>query len=451
MKHLFRAIKNAPKRYGALAVMLAAVIVPATLFAWGPNRTTYTVANPAKEVTFNSITDNPNYGDERNFVTVKDPATGNFVNEVTVEPGKEYEVRVLVHNNAHQDLGLVAQNTTLRTAVSTATGTRNAITGYVSADNAKPTQVHDDVFFKSAKNFNLAYVSGSARVYNNGYAAGGQGKAFSESMLTQQGAKLGYAAEADGKIPGCFQYINYVYFKVKPQFEKSADFAVQKKVSANDQNNFKDTITAKAGDIVDYRIEYKNTGEVRHDNVMVRDKLPANVSYVPGTTKLFNAQNPNGKVLTDGVTVNGVNIGSHNPNANSFVAFKAKVADADKIPCGTSKLTNTARVVTDYGVKEDVADVTVEKKCVEQPGKIEVCDLTTKKLVQIDAKMFDEKKHSKNLKDCEVTPVTPVEQTPEAPVTELPKTGAASIMAGAFALVGSSLGLWYATTRARGF
>ena len=38
---------------------------------WGPDRRTYTMTTPAKYAVFNSITDNPNYGDERNFVTTK--------------------------------------------------------------------------------------------------------------------------------------------------------------------------------------------------------------------------------------------------------------------------------------------------------------------------------------------------------------------------------------------
>jgi uncharacterized repeat protein (TIGR01451 family) len=477
MKNIFRAVTQAPKRYGIAAIIAAVAVVPATIFAWGPDRPTYTVANPAQEVTFNSITDNPNYGDERNFVTVKDPATGNFTDKVTVEPGKEYEVRVLVHNNAADTLNLKAVNTTLKTAISPNVAKKNAITGYVSADNANPAKIHDDVYFESDKNFNLAYVDGTARVYNSGYAAGGEGKAVSSSLFTQQGFKLGYAAEGDGIIPGCFKYINYVYFKVKPQFEQTADFAVQKKVSKADKNEWKDTMSVTAGETVDYRIEYKNTGEVQQNNVVVKDKLPANVSYVAGTTKLYNAQNPNGKVLTDEVTTDkGVNIGSHSKGANSFVVFKAKIAEAAKLTCGMNKLVNTARVITDYGVKEDVVDVTVEKKCEEQPTKIEVCDLATKKVILIDAKQFDDSKHSRDLDDCKEAPVTPVEknievcdldtkklvvikesefddskhskdmtvckeapvvpETPveETPVAELPKTGAVDLVSAGIAL-----------------
>lgn len=41
-----------------------------TALAWGPERTIFTTENPAPFNTLNSIIDNPNYGDERNFFSV---------------------------------------------------------------------------------------------------------------------------------------------------------------------------------------------------------------------------------------------------------------------------------------------------------------------------------------------------------------------------------------------
>jgi uncharacterized repeat protein (TIGR01451 family)/LPXTG-motif cell wall-anchored protein len=394
MKKLIAAVKRAPKSAALVSMLAAAIVVPVALFAWGPDRPTYTVASPADHVTFNSITDNPNYGDERDFITVKDPATGNFTNNLNVQPGKEYEVRVLAHNNAASNLNLKAINTELKTVVSQATSKKNAITAYLSADNAQPQKIYDDVYFSSDKDFNLAYVAGSARVYNNGYAAGGQGKPFSDSLVTSAGAKLGYEAEGDGKIPGCFQYINYVYFKVKPQFAPTPDFAVQKKVSEAGKNNWVENLTVKAEQTVDYRVEYKNTGTTQQDNVVVKDQLPAGMTYVAGTSKLYNTQNPKGKTLTDGIVdTKGVNIGSHAAGANSFVVFQAKVAkNADLAKCGANTLTNKATVDTDNGSKSDTADVMVTKTCV--PGTPEV-------------------------------PTTP---------TELPKTGASDGILGLFGL-----------------
>lgn len=91
------------------------------------------------------------------------------------------------------------------------------------------------------------------------------------------------------------------------------------------------------------------------------------------------------------------------------------------------------------------------KDCDEPKSeKIQVCELATKEIITIDEKDFDEDKHSRDAADCEEvevptpptpeapTPVEPTpEPTPEAPVvTELPKTGAANLVA-----VGLGLGL----------
>jgi uncharacterized repeat protein (TIGR01451 family) len=411
MKTLASIFRYVPKRLSIVAALVVAATVPAVVLAWGPERPTFTVANAANYVTFNSITDNPIVGDERNFVVVKDAANtndGGWQDKVTVEEGKEYLVRVYVHNNAKASLNLKATNTRVSASVPTTTAKNVSISGFVSADNANPGKVWDDASFTSDKNFNLAYVPGSAMIYNNGYAAGGQGKSLPDSIVTSAGALVGYEA-ANGIVPGCFEYVNYVYFKVKPQVQKTADFTVEKTVSKAGENKWVEDYTAKAGEKVDYRIRYQNTGQTQQDNVTIRDTLPAGMSYVAGSTKLMNSQNPNGKTLSDNVTKDGVNIGSHAPNGTSYVIFSATVTSNDKLACGKNSLVNKVKVTTDNGSKEDTATVNVSKEC--KPTTPETPTTTT-------------------------TPETPV--TPETP-SEIPSTGPAAVLGGLFG--SSALGL----------
>lgn len=456
MKQILAAIKRSPKRAATIAAVFVAVLVPAGLLAWGPSRTTFTEANPASYVTFNSITDNSVVGDERQFVNARDASItqdGSWSKDVTVQPGKEYTVRVYVHNNAAEHLNLKAINTRVSASVPTTTGTNVAISGFVSADNAQPQKVWADVNFKSgnSEQFNLAYVPGSARVYNNGYAKGGSGQPLPDSIVTSAGAQLGYES-ANGEVPGCFKYVNYVYFKVKPQFAKKPSSEVQKTVSKHGENKWAENVQVNAGDKVDYRIQYKNTGEVQQNNVVIKDVLPKNVTYVAGSTKAYNALNPNGKVLNDDLTkAQGINIGSHAANASSFIVFTAKVGTASELACGENKLINKARVETDYGNKEDTANVTVNKTC--QPGKISVCDLTTKKVITINESDFNTSKHSKNLADCATNCAIPGKEHLPANssecVTTLPETG---IDTGMFAFLGlgaTVAGLGYAFTSER--
>lgn len=369
MSKLISLIRRAPKRFAAVAVMVAAaIIVPAAALAWGPDRPTFTVDHPADHITFNSITDNPNVGDERNFVVVKDAANtndGGWQDNITVQPGKEYLVRVYVHNNAASSLNLVATNTRVMASVPNTTGKNVSISGFVTADNATPNKIWDDIHFNSTQDFNLTYVPGSAEIYNNGYAAGGNGKSLSDNIVTSTGALIGYNGP-DGKVPGCFQYANYVYFKVKPQFPKQ-DFTVAKDVRKDGDASFVKSVNAKAGDTLNYRVTYKNTGNMQQNNVVLKDKLPAGISFVPGSVRIMNANNPAGAYVKDGdnLFTSGINIGGYTAGSNALVIFNAKVAANDNLPvCGTNILRNVASAQPEgQNPKEDNADTTVNKEC----------------------------------------------------------------------------------------
>lgn len=419
---LLTKLRYVPKQFGVIAALVVAGTTVALSFAWGPDRPTYTVNSPADHITFNSITDNPNVGDERYFVAVKDASDtsfGNWKDDVTVQPGKEYLVRVYVHNNAATSLNLTAVNTRVTAALGTNTGTKVGVTGYITADNATPQKVWDDASFSSDKTFNMAYVPGSAVIYNN--ATTTSGRTVSDSIVNAGGALIGYGAN-DGKLPGCFQFSSYVTFKVKPQFAATPNFEVAKTVSKHGAFNWTENVTANTGDLVDYRVKYSNTGETQQNNVVVKDTLPAGMSYVAGSSKLYNSVNPNGKALSDSVTAGGVNIGSHAAGASSFVVFTAKVAANDKLAvCGPNDLKNIATVETDNGSKSDEAHVSVNKTCVT-PQDIQVCRLSDKQIITIKASDFDASKHSKNVADCKKVEMIKVCELATKQTTDIEKS-----------------------------
>jgi len=374
MKKFINFLKKHSKKVGLFVGVGSVIALGAVATsAWGPTRTTYTVENPADHVTFNSITNNPNIGDEREFVSIKDAANTNdsgWRDSVTVQEGKEYLVRVYAHNNAAPSLNLTAVNTRVKANVPTTTGKSAMISGFVSADNAKPTEVWDDIKLSSDKNFNLTYVAGSARVYNNGYAAGGNGQPLPDSIVTSAGAKIGYNG-ADGKVPGCFQYANYVYFKVKPQFAAPNTYKVEKSVRKSGTTEWKQSVAAKAGDNVDYLVKYQNTGATTQDKVVVVDKLPTGMSLVANSTYLKNSNHPTNDFKPanqTGIVSGGLSIGNHGAGGASYVKFSAKVPESAKLKCGPNVLKNWA-----YGApagsqpSEDDADVTVDRECKEKP------------------------------------------------------------------------------------
>lgn len=366
MKKIFQNKKL--NRVSALVTaFLAAVVLPASLiYAWGPERETFTIEKPATFITFNSITNNPNYGDERNFVIAKDAANtspGGWQDNITIEDGKEYLVRMYVHNNAADNLNLVAKNTRVMANVPNTLANSHQIDGFITADNAKPTKIWDSVVFKSGQNFTLKFISGSARYHNNVNAA--TGFTLPDSIVTSGGALVGYKS-MNGDVPGCFQYSGIATFRLKAVTQKDSNFTVSKKVRKAGSTEWLDKINAKVGDKLEYRIGFDNVGQTVLNNVILRDTPPKAIIYTKGSGTLKNATNPtgNGKPIgNDGlITSAGVNIGNYTPSSNAFVYYSA-VVGSEGLKCGTNRLVNTASASTDSGRKNDTAEVIVDAEC----------------------------------------------------------------------------------------
>jgi uncharacterized repeat protein (TIGR01451 family)/LPXTG-motif cell wall-anchored protein len=446
MKNLYAAIKRAPKRAAAIAMVTAAIVVPAALFAWGPDRPTFTFASPASYVTFNSITDNPTHGDERNFVQIKDAAASNttYGEEVTLQPGHEYEVYAYYHNNAatylndaeHNYKG-IAKDAFMRIQMPAGVkaGEKARVTAFVGASNSNPAQVWDEAYGIAGGDYALRYVPNSAVIHSNGAV---NGKNLPDNLFTT-GTPLGYDS-LNGKLPGCNEFAGYVTYRFTVD---QPNFTIEKQVGHEGKNDWTEQITAKPGETIEYKIQYKNTSTTKQDNVIVKDTLPAGVSYVPGSLQMATSvTNGQWKSTGDGVTTTGTNIGSYVAGGNAYMKFKAKIAEnKDLAKCGENTLVNKAVAQTGNGTKEDTASVVVTKTC-DAPKNIEVCELSTHKIVTIDENKFDSKLYSKNVKDC-TNPVTP--ETP----TELPKTGAADSILSLFGLgsVVAAAGYYVASRR----
>ena len=412
MSKLTSLIRRAPKRLSAVAlVFAAAIIIPTAALAWGPNRDTFTIANPSDHVQFNSITNNPNIGDERNFVGIREKgSTNTWYDSLNAQNDKTYIVRMYVHNNAATSLNLVAKDVKAKVNLPTTTGKEVDITGFVSASNVGEkagtagtyAEVYDNAKLTSTENFNVAYVSGSLRYENNALPAG---TTLPESIFTSAGAKLGYD-KLDGNIPGCFQYSGYVSFEIKPQFA-TPNFSVVKEVRKAGDKTFVESVNAKAGDTLNYRVIYTNTGATNQTAVVLKDTMPKGISYVPGTVKILDAANPASALVAGGdkLFTSGVNIGNYTAGSNAIVVFNATVDKAETLPlCGPNTLTNKASAQpSGQNPKDDTASTTVNKECL--PSKISVCELSTKNIISINETDFDTKKHSKNLDDCK-TPGT---------------------------------------------
>jgi uncharacterized repeat protein (TIGR01451 family)/LPXTG-motif cell wall-anchored protein len=427
MNKLIAAISRAPKRAGSLAIVAAAVLVPAALFAWGPSRPTFTFEHPAPYVTFNSITNNPTHGDERNFVQIKEATASNstYGEDVNLQAGKDYEVYVYYHNNAASNLNDaahnykgIAKNAFMRVQMpaTVKSGDKARITAFVGASNANPTQVWDEAYGTATGNFALRYVPGSATIHSNGAV---NGKTLPNNLYTT-GTPLGYDT-LDGTLPGCNQFAGYVTFMIHVD---QPNFQVQKTVSIAGQNKYQEQVTATPNEEVTYKIQYLNTGTTQQDNVIIKDQLPAGVTYVNGSTQVATSKT-NGQwtpISDNSVIAGGINIGSYASNGNAYVKFNAKVVDNSQlVTCGLNTLVNTATAATPNGSKSDTAEVVVSKKCETTPPQEckpgipmgdSRCEVTT---TEEKCTVPGKENLPKNSPECTTTPATPA---------ELPHTGA---------------------------
>lgn len=417
MNKIWNAIKRHPKK-AILAGSLAIIgLLPIVSNAWGPERTTFKIDKPTDYVVFNSITNNPAHGDERNFVRIKEAGAGTYSDKIAVTPGKKYTVMVYYHNNAAANLNLVATNTRMNTQLPTAieAGKQAMISAKIKADNAKPNTVWDEVYVTSAQNVALKYVSNSATIHSKGAV---NGKKLNSTEFLTSGALIGYNA-LDGKVPGCHQFAGYVTYDFIVETTDKPNFTIAKTVSKSGEMKFGENVNTADNQVVDFKIIYTNTGNTTQTNVIVRDVLPAGMTYVKGSAKYSSAATGNKPIaLSDNlVSEKGVNINNYGPGANAFILFSAKVNDMD---CGKNEvLTNTAYAITKDGTKSDTAKVTVKTEACPVPTvkQIEVCDLTNNQIVKINEDKFDGKKHSKNLSDCDK------KEAPQETPKELPTTG----------------------------
>lgn len=363
-------LRYLPKQVIIPAAAVIALAVPAVAMAsWSPDRPTFTQDEPASYVTFNSITDNKNYGDERTFHDVKDAAistSGGFKDQLKVQDGQELLLRAYVHNNAAANLELDAENTRVRFLIPTATSENLRTISYISADNATPKTVSDTVDLYADQPFALDYVEGSAIQYTNAVPAG---IALSDTIVADGGALIGYD-KADGNVPGCFKYASIVTIKVKVTM---AEVDIEKTVRKAGADKWVDEATdIKPGDILEYRLKVTNSGSSKISDLTVGDNLPPYVTYIKDSANYYTTNYPQGRTVGNNLTTGGsILSGTYAPGAVAYVVFKAQVAEEIPERCGTVTLVNV-------GVAGSESAATVQDKATAKVDTGKECRPTPK-------------------------------------------------------------------------
>ncbi|MBR2998613.1 DUF11 domain-containing protein [Candidatus Saccharibacteria bacterium] len=357
------------KKLGLLAVIFGLnILTTASVSAWGPERATFTMETPATYPTFNSITNNPTIGDERDFVRVGEinADVTSLKNEIEVVPGRQYLVYVYFHNNASATYNDSAHNNSgvaLRTKMSTSFSTvltpaeKGTITATITAENSNPGSVWDEAYMTTKTDKILMhYVTGSAKIYNDWQA---NGSVMPSSLFTEEGTLVGLNA-LNGVIPGCEKYHGVVTYVLQAE---ELGGSIEKTVS-KDGEDYKEAVNIAPGEEVYFRLTVRNTGDVALTNAVIKDTLPEGLTLVPGSVGLSANDSTTVDTLSDNIISAGYNLGTIGTGNVVYITYKAKVGlDFD---CAGKDLTNTATLVYDSDVstgdrREDTASVNVKK------------------------------------------------------------------------------------------
>ena len=132
-------------------------------------------------------------------------------------------------------------------------------------------------------------------------------------------------------------------------------------VRKKDENEPKwaDKVYAVPGECVRFRIGIRNMSSEMFRNLTLRNILPTGLSYINGSTMIYNAKHPQGVTLSDNIIKDmGVNIGDYAPGANAWIYFNATTSETT-----SSKniiYRNIIQACGGYGAKEQSADVLVD-------------------------------------------------------------------------------------------
>ncbi len=204
-------------------------------WGWGDNgglRSDYTTLQIERgalgnKIVFNSISDGGENGGfsghEKNFVSARDSAAeidGVWrANNIVVENNHIYTIRAYICNNNPNENN-VAENTKICFSIPMGDAKVVQVNGIFESSNAEPSEYWDSINFICGDEnaFHLEYVYGSAMLWNDGIGKGGL--SLGDEIVTEAtkgGVLIGYDA-LDGRVPGGYEYHNYVSICVKAVF-----------------------------------------------------------------------------------------------------------------------------------------------------------------------------------------------------------------------------------------
>ena len=169
-----------------------------------------------------------------------------------------------------------------------------------------------------------------------------------------------------GSVRGCFDFSGFVSFQARVGSSSggdSRDLSINKRVLnvTRGDSSYQDGVTARPNERLRFEITAQTTGNAYQNNVIVRDILPTQLSYVSGSMRQDGSSVSGEFDLFGG----GRNLGYLSPGTSRVITFEANVAGSGVFSGGTS-IVNTANVRSDQvTTRQDDAMVTVSVSSTE--------------------------------------------------------------------------------------
>lgn len=331
--------KVRPKAKYILGVLGIAAIVSQGAFAF--------TKLSATEPRFNFLTDDHELLRGKNVTAGetawKDPISG--------DAGDTFRGTVYYHNGM---VDTTAENTKIKLTIPTKTTNKTAtLAASISADNA--STVSDTIIdgqivglsgltVNLAQDANLSLVSGSVKWYPDQLNNQDVPVALPNGQTGNEITKV--SGINIGGVQGCWQYSGYVTFDFKATPIANAALDLEKTVRnvTAGETNYIELTNASGSNVVEFKLDSANTGNVDIENFKIKDTLPADLAFVPGSMKL--AKNGGSMITVSDadatmVFANGLIAGTLEEGKHDVLTFEAKAPAEITV---SKIVTNTATV-----------------------------------------------------------------------------------------------------------
>ena len=311
------------------AGLIALVAVAGVVSADGPTFNIFPIAYDGSLNTDYPLLDGRNVTKAESWsVSQADHAAG-----INSDPNDIIEFLIYYHNGAATAPENIANSVIARATIPATAGSTHTIGASISAANAQTVSSSNhggDVTVRVSGPLGqtLTLIPGSTVWLPNRAST----QTTMPNTINTSGISL-------GNIEGCWQFAGFVKFQVRVSNQQpNYTLSVNKEVRKLSDAGFSDSVTISPGDTVEFRITATNTGTATINSVFIRDTLPSQLTFVPGTLTISQAP------LSGDLFSSGANVGSVGSGASVTARFQAQAAASSSFPVGNTTLQNTGIV-----------------------------------------------------------------------------------------------------------